>query len=353
MLVLLSSARRKRYRDDILRCLAAPAGTVVQFRYSQGIVEPRIWNEPGSVENKTAVVCSVDLMVVGVPCALIPVRSVTIERIYRHGSTMSVVLRMGELVLSDDPSKFTSEVNQKSGGNVPINRESHADAQGTDGFFFFDGGEIGLLKRETSLETWEHVVTQLSSHKGYDEEQFFWTVLGLTKEGGVVRRDRFVAWDDTISGNHDYSLLVYVFHPKLDRWDPKLSRLRLTAQPEISSSYPLDVTIDSPYDVKEWRFRMTPRDAVGDVRGWLRIGPVTQPSGEPEWEIDLPLRIVFAWPRFILSVVLIGLLLATPVVIGYWLQSIPLSSKLIVSALAVVLGLAAAFVAGLGIKKSV
>lgn len=37
MFILLSSSARPRYREDILRCLAAPEGTCVQFRYSHPV----------------------------------------------------------------------------------------------------------------------------------------------------------------------------------------------------------------------------------------------------------------------------------------------------------------------------
>src|SRR5262245_8496653 len=97
MLILLSSSRRKRYRDDILRCLAAPIGTQVQFRYSEKLVEHPIWERPDQFEGKPGLVCSVDLSTVGRACPIVPVRWVTVEKIYQHGTTMSVVLRIGDL----------------------------------------------------------------------------------------------------------------------------------------------------------------------------------------------------------------------------------------------------------------
>ncbi len=35
MFLLLSSAARPRYREDILRCVAAPVGGTIQFRYQK------------------------------------------------------------------------------------------------------------------------------------------------------------------------------------------------------------------------------------------------------------------------------------------------------------------------------
>jgi hypothetical protein len=374
MLVLLSSGKRKRYRDDILRCLAAPCNTFVQFRYAKSIVENQIWNKPATFEGQPAIVCSVDLDVIGKPCPLIPVRLVTVEKIYRHGTTMSILLRMGDLAIAEDIEKFTSEVDEKSATKVPRKHAQNDDAQGSQGYLCFDAGGIGLIKTETTIDVWEQIISQLAEFPGYNSEPFFWTVLSFTEAQGlttrtstsVADRDHFRPWDERTRPRRDYVLLVYVFHPKLDRWTPSQSQLRLTAQPEISSSYPLDLTIDSPYDVKEWQFRLLPDDTVGEARGWLKIGPVTPPespavpnqgrvgtSPEPGWEIFLPLRIGFPWGKFLASTALIGILLAVPVIIGYWLQNIPTTTKIVASVLATVLGITTATVAGFGIKRKV
>jgi len=104
MLVLLSGSKRKRYREDVLRCLAAPEGACIQFRYTEEIVEPAIWEKPEKFLNQKAVVCSVDLRVIGKPCPLVPVRCVSVQRISKHGTTMSLELKLGSLAYPSTPS---------------------------------------------------------------------------------------------------------------------------------------------------------------------------------------------------------------------------------------------------------
>lgn len=109
---------------------------------------------------------------------------------------------------------------------------------------------------------------------------------------------------------------------------------------------------------------------TSEARGWLRIGPCTgapksqagvadtadsarSATPEPEWEIDLPLRIAYSWALFVSGTVALGLLLAVPGIIGYWLQDISTSAKIAATTWAAIAGLAAAAIAGLGIKKKV
>jgi hypothetical protein len=61
MFVLLSSGAQKRYRDDILRCMAAPVGSIIQFRYNREIVGKSILQKPDAVHGKQGIVCNLDL----------------------------------------------------------------------------------------------------------------------------------------------------------------------------------------------------------------------------------------------------------------------------------------------------
>lgn len=378
MLILLSSSKRKRYRDDILRCLAAPIGTRVQFRYSERLVEHPIWERPATYEGHRGLVCSVDLSVVGKPCPLVPVRHVTVEKIYQHGTTMSVVLVIGDLALTDDVDRVTSEIDTRSGGKVPRNTTPHDDAEGASGLFFFGvEGDIGYVKSETTVRNWENTTRTLYKLDGYEKEPFFWTVLGMlpgatdeSKASADV--NRFVPWDEKVDAQREYTLLVYVFHPMLDRWDPGTCHLRLSSYPEIVTSYPLDVMVDSPYDVKRWRFSVRSPVTYRDARGWLRVGPTstaevasetssegsgghtrTKDGGKPEWEIDLPIRIAFSRVELARTTALIGLLLAAPGVISIWLQSATVSAKLIASLVAFAAGWGAAALAAFRISRTV
>jgi hypothetical protein len=359
MLLLLSSSKRKRYRDDILRCIATPQGCRVQFRYSKDLVEDAVWERYTDYEGKDGIVCSVDLDTVGRVCPLVPVRTVTVERIYRHGTTMTLVLVMGALALTNNVDEFSSEIDAKSGGKAPRNKELRDEARGSTGKFFFNAGDVGNLRQETSIENWQAITAMLFTQPGYKEEPFFWTVLGLFPDASgdpAVRVDRLTAWESSLDADCDYALEIYVYHPLTDRWKPEGARLRLTSQPSIQTNYPLDVLVDSPYDVKRWRFRVSSSSLVGTQKGWLRIGPITKnaetEATAPDWEIDLPICVRSAWWRFMLRSAMIGVLIAAPAVISILLQEKPSTTvKALTSLLAVILGMLGAAASGLGLRK--
>lgn len=396
MLILLSSTRRKRYRDDVLRCLAAPIGTRIQFRYSARIVAHNILERPADYKEKIGLVCSVDLSVVGKSCPCIPVRTVKIENIFVHGSTLSVAMTVEELAFTDEIDRFTAEVHGKSGGQLPVNLDQHTAAQGSTGFFFFEvSSEIGNLRRENTLKNWEQITATLYKQEGYKEEPFFWTILGL-RDGAadtVTDTDRFEQWNAHVQANKDYTLLVYIFHPLLDNWTPKTTQLQLTSSLDLSSSYSHDLIVDSPYDLRRWSFKIKPEGIHFGERAWIRIGirdiapqatlPIslvtpgtpavaatrvastapeppqkvanTAAQGDPQvgWEIDLPLKVEYSRSRFIGEIILLGILLALPSVISILILQTTLQQKGIAAAGALVAGLGAALVAKLGTKKPV
>ena len=345
MLILLSSCMRKRYRDDILRCLAAPIGAQIQFRYSESIVDKLIWQTPDKYEGKEGIVCNIDLASNKTPYPLIPVRSVIVKKIQKHGTTMSIVLEIRDLALAEDIEKFTLEVDTKSGNQTPKNKDNRDDAVSLSGDFFFNTSDkIDSLQIESSITSWESITNALFEQTGYAEEQFFWTVLGLHEDSSksILDTDKFREWDENVDFDKDYSLLVYVYHPDRDRWKPKLSQLCLTSSFSLSTSYPLDVTIDSPYDLKRWRFQIQSSETQLSNRGWMRIGAAIETISDPQmiaktktaenhtkvsqlklqsyWEIDLPLNLRFSRVRFVMTTVLLGLLISVPAAISIIIQ---------------------------------
>ena len=130
MYVLLSSCATKRYRDDILRCLAAPLGAEIQFRYNADIVGASIhevvrrqaeqgvsgtgWGQPG-------LVCNVDVETELDPNGthpLTPVRHVTVRWVKAHGTTFTVNLLIDDFAYTEDIKHFTSEVMSRGGDQI-------------------------------------------------------------------------------------------------------------------------------------------------------------------------------------------------------------------------------------------
>jgi len=324
--LLLSSSKRKRYREDILRCLAAPIGARIQFRYAKHLVAPSIINDLLRLKGQTGIVCNVDLEVVEGPCPLVPVRAVTIQEVRRLGSTISLVLQTDEFAYGSR-DEFTEELTRKAGGLLPILDEPTTAAEASRGYFLLQISDLpSNLTLGKSLEQWERVVGELCQNSDFNSEPFFWTVLDLYKgEPTDPVTQTFQTWPDEISSATDYMLLLYLFHPKRDTWNAGPSCLTIESSFNVNSFYPRVMAVDCPYDLKRWIFSTEPRSTVGPERGWIRIGPTRRVDfcGEgneesqavlrtrcpvPDWDILLPLSVKPR--RFITAVVLVGLVLS-------------------------------------------
>src|SRR5262245_6449097 len=105
MFLLLSSAARPRYREDILRCLAAPVGATVQFRYQKKWIAE---HSPNSLSGKEGLDCFVGDAETGYQ-PLTPVRHVTIEHASAHCTTVSLSLKMDDFAFAQT-EVFTNQV---------------------------------------------------------------------------------------------------------------------------------------------------------------------------------------------------------------------------------------------------
>lgn len=361
MLILLSSSRRKRYRDDILRCVSAPIGAEIQFRYAEKLIAKSVWDNPKQFEETQGLVCNVDLDVVGGPCTLIPVRQVLIKKIFKHGSTLSVAMQVQNIALTNNIANFTSEIYAKSGSMSPVNIELTDKAESSSGFFFFNvNDDVSSLSRVSTLTNWEKLTEVLLSQPGYKEEQFFWTVLGIKETSSylITDTDNFEIWNPKIKLNTDYTVLVYIYHPDKDEWNPATSQLKILSSLDLSTNYSQDILIDSPYDLRRWSFKVNSKDIFPTDRAWIKIGPtgLLQKDGrsnlDAEWEIDLPLEIQSLTIKDHVITVLLGLLLSIAPILGFVAEDdLTMSTKWVFIIVSLVAGIFAAYLARLGLKN--
>jgi hypothetical protein len=179
MLILLSSDYSPRYKQDILRCLAAPIGATVQFRYDRVHISDSVLTQFRSARYPMAAsVCSVASKGVGL-LKLIPVRAVDILLTREHGSTVSVALKMKDVLLAE-PDAFTKALDGLSKGQSP---RKESEGSSPVGKYFF---EIDALPHDvqqgSSLKIWEQTVALLREQQGYEDEPFFWTILASVYE---------------------------------------------------------------------------------------------------------------------------------------------------------------------------
>src|SRR4051794_24776550 len=104
MFVCLSSGSTPRYREDILRSLAMPVGTILQFRYERRYLTQAVSTavEDGRAESQTALVVYVDQNNPAVPPSYVPCRFAEVRRVTSHGTTLSLELALGHFGFADN-----------------------------------------------------------------------------------------------------------------------------------------------------------------------------------------------------------------------------------------------------------
>lgn len=333
MFILLSSDYSPRYKQDILRCLAAPIGATVQFRYDKVHISESVLEQiTGATCSGAALVCSVATKGVDL-LRIIPVRLVGILSTREHGSTVSVTLKM-EALLQAEPESFTQSLDQLSGGKSPRKKSEEAAPEGK---YFFEIAHIPTnVQQGSSLRNWEQTVTLLRDQHAYQDEPFFWTMIGLQKQNEILDTTVLHPIPDALAPSSNFDVLLYHYQPKGGQ-KPN-SKLELTVGPDIEMVVPPDTSVDSRYDLKTWACR-TAANTQATHRSWVRI----RTAGT--WDLDIAVSIAGAWRRWILRAIVTGILIAIPAVTAIAPQSLPTDQKYQLYAGAVLFGFLAGLVA--------
>lgn len=316
-LFLLSSDYSPRYKQDVLRCLAAPIGSFVQFRYdkvhlSDGAKESLIGNK--KVFPQEGVVCSVASKGVGV-LPIVPVRAVIVTDCREHGATVSITLKMGDIALAD-PATFTQDLHQIAKKSTPQRLKEGDDPVG---YYCFDAEALPAgFQTGATLDLWERTVIILREQHAYKDEQFFWVTLGVEREGKEIDTDNLHAWPTSLEPNRDHRLFVYHFQPRGgNRPD---TTMQVTLGDVLESVVPPDTKIDSRYDLKTWVFR-TKANPQRTQKTWLRISPANA------WDLDLRVAVKPSIAGWLLRSALAGPLVAAPAIIALLPQNLDHSTK--------------------------
>lgn len=294
MYILLSSTARRQYKDDILRCLATPIGSDIQFRYAKKYVSSEVLDDLDNNKSEYGLVCytnnnpnSNDEFIYN------SIRRVKIVNICEHGSSVSVKLKTKEfafsdtLVLNKEISKYIETYESDKDQKDKSERKRY--------FLTKFPGEISSVNYCDSLNTWEKIVDQLFLQKDFAIEPIFWTILGLQevdKNKLNVCKNKFTFWPNKISFYKDYSLNLYSYLPRTGNNKCSDCSLIVKSNQYLVSIYPEEIQINSPYDLKQWRFRVDPNSPFRVKNAWLQISRKTLPTpdeSESPVMIDLPL----------------------------------------------------------------
>src|SRR5579864_115801 len=316
-LFLLSSDASPRYKQDVLRCLAAPIGSSVQFRYDKievSSVALSSLSGGNAVFPQDGVVCSVASQGIGV-LPIVPVRKVSVLNCREHGATISITLRMAEVAIAD-PSNFTADLFQLTNQQTP---QRSKEGENPKGFYCFEARSLPAgFQVGTSLEVWEKAVMNLRNQHAYKEEPFFWVTLGVEDEGDELDTDTLHPWPTFLRPRKDYRLLLYHFQPR-DGKRPD-STIQATFGESLRTVEPPDIKIDSRYDLKSWIFSAADNPQRAQ-KTWLRI------RAADAWDLDLRLTIGPSYLGWLLRSLVAGPLVAVPAIIALLPQNIDHGTK--------------------------
>jgi hypothetical protein len=180
-LLCLSSGLTPQYRLDILRSLALPRGSNIQFRYGEEILPEGL--RPLLSENmfvgSRALLAYVDCSSAAQrrdgTCPIMPCRHASLVSSKTIGTRYFLELRLEEFAPCSDLDSFQKSVS----GNRP--RWAAVDAETPVGYWCLESsaGEQAC-SRSADIGAWEIIVTQLSGVEPFREEQLFFAVESLS-----------------------------------------------------------------------------------------------------------------------------------------------------------------------------
>lgn len=347
MFICLSSGASPRYRQDVLRAMAMPKGSRLQFRYDSRWIAPGIRDRlsTGGAKSTPSLIVYIDQHDSTKVPELIPCRFAMLVDAVSHGTTVSLVLALEEFGYAEDLNAFNNEARSASAGTLPT---WQPDGKIRGAYWLEIGQEPRTVVKSLKLAEWEKIVAQIAGHPDFAHESYFYTMeamipvgleIPVSPQGGVYE----------LAPSQEYELRIYHFHPANVPVGPRL-RLDTSSRWLTFTTNPL-LILDSRYDLKRVRLktgRPTARETA--VLTILRDGTI----GEANLEFDLPLQIRGTFWSTLGYGTLLGILLAAPqVVAAFSNPTLPLRNATVISIVSGILGLGAGIVAAFGLKKSI
>ena len=274
MLICLSSGDRPRYRQDVLRAIALPTASQLQFRYDRRWVSDRVLQmiEAGTIVGQNVLIVYADQSrpadgsTPSGPIELLPVRLAKIVSAALPGQTVSLIFLLGSVTYASDLGAFNNDVSNLTGHSLP----RWADDKPAGLYFTEMPSRPTTFVEIDDLGHWEELVTQIASRRDFDGEETFFTVIGLTTEdewNGMGASLRHLPWPKELPADAYRELILYHYHPSKSPTDLVIS---VSVGPELRLESRAKSRLDSRYDVK--RFRVRSGDpALGSQGSWINL----------------------------------------------------------------------------------
>ncbi len=347
MFICLSSGASPRYRQDVLRAMAMPKGSRLQFRYDSKWIAPAIRDRisAGGVESTPSLIVYIDQHDNTKVPELIPCRFATLIDAVSHGTTVSLVLALEEFAYAENLPAFNNEMGTASAGILPT---WQPDGKIAGAYWLEIGQAPRTVVKSLKLSEWEKIVAQIAGHPDFANENCFYTMEAIIPVG----LETMVSPQDNVyelAPSREYELRIYHFHPATV---PVGARLRLDTSSRwlTFTTNPL-LIMDSRYDLKRVRLKTgAPSTRETAVLTILRNGA----NGNANLEFDLPLEVRGTFWTTLGYGILLGALLAGPQIVAALSNpNLPAQNVAVISIVSGVLGLGAGILAAFGLKKSI
>ena len=348
MLLCLSSGANARYREDIVRALAMPWGSTLQFRYLTRYVATDVLQGASSIPTRAAdaLIAYIDQSEPGKRPEIVPCRFAKVTEVTGVGTAVTLLLELHEFAFAGNVAQFNEELRAKSKGDLP---SWQADGKVQGHYWLEISPELTGSLRSDKLDDWEKIVSQLAAHSDFKDQSCFYSMVGIKE---IVSRSSVPANNGRyeLNSGHEYELSLYHFYPKNV---PLSARVTLsTASSQITFTSNPVLYLDSRYDLKRARFKVgRPTSEEETIISVMRsVGDAAQ---LPYVDFDLSILVRGAfWKTFGYGIIL-GALLAGPQIVGSLSNpNLPTQNVVLVCLASAFIGIITGLFAAFNLKKS-
>ena len=315
LILLLSSGQSRRYRDDIIRVLALPAGGYLRFRYDQRHVPTTLLNRAaGSVLTNCAVLIAFVDTTDTEAMDIVPCRFGNIVNTQTEGgflvisfAVLGYASRVGASVLE------RCEIELLTCGRLPF-WDDEAEAVAGEFCHIVSAAPGGFRSEERDLNAWQRVVTDLRRRTEFSDYcPFFYAVTGLFEAKNRQRevkpsQGRYVLRPHLL---HGMKIVHYSGEQPVNGAGEPCGESSIIAKAEgngiqqLTSQHPL---VDSRYDVKTSYFR-----TLGKIENQYGILSFARKvTGAEYQDFEMTVKVKSAWIRPAWVIPLIAVSLASP-----------------------------------------
>jgi hypothetical protein len=314
--ICFSSGAQRRYRDDIVRAMAMPAGCELTFRYRAKYISHSVQEflrKTTLVEQPRVLVCYLDQSERQRPVDFIPIRFARLIEAPIIGDFVVLRMRVEQFAFTPDVTAFNRDIHLRS-SELPKWSSSEADKY-AQGAFWVEVNEYPKSVGESDkISEWQQIVNSLLTRSDFAEAGPFYQIVRLqdvqSKTPVIMKNGQF-----DLRPNLEYELLIDHYLPK----DP-VGNFQLGAGLSgdgLAFITGTTIQVDSPYDRHWLRFKTS--EPLRAERAVITISK-KESAQDAAVQFDLPILVGGARLRAVLIGLAVGVLLAVPQVTTAWVN---------------------------------